>query len=155
MSFISNPGLRLVTTDHIGVPHGGQFGDVSRYEPILARHGLLLAWSLIWDCFFVYTKLPGGKVVTQFKMRRGGGPVIPLDRAFVDTMVTLRETHWRTDRSLLMQEAERIKRNLMQQREEQAAQERRERAKDATEEAFSQLGLKGRKVTFDSSYKGN
>ena len=146
MSVIGDARLRLVSSDHIGVPHGGMFGDVARWEPKLNRRGLRLAWSLIWQCFFVYTELPGGKLVSQLRLKHKDGGPITIDKTLVDTLVYLREIHRRSDKPMVAQHLQQRKTERLQQAHAEAAEERSDRAKDATQQAFVALGVKTPKV---------
>ena len=58
-----------VSTDTAGVPHGGPFGDVGRFETAAASHGLILGWSQRLNCFGVCTRLGPTKWVCQMLLR--------------------------------------------------------------------------------------
>lgn len=140
---------RAVTTDHIGVPHGGLYGDVRKWEPKLKKAGLLLCWCTIQDVFGIYTALPDGKYVFQMSLKhRDGGP-IPIDEHLVRTLVFLRESHHRQDRSLLEQEAAQRKAQMQAKIQADLAEERSDRARRATDIAFMGLGVKPKKVMIE------
>jgi len=63
---VGHPSSAWVSTDSAGVPHGGSFGNVARFEQAINKVGLNLAWSRIWDCFYIYTKR-GHTNVTQLQ----------------------------------------------------------------------------------------
>ena len=137
MAFIGNPRNRCVTSDHIGVPSGGMFGDVRKWEPVLNGHGLRLGWSLIWHTFMVYTMTPAHGFVCQMHLKhRDGGP-IPIDRRVVDTLVWARENFHREDQTLVKQMFD-----ARQQRElDRQDVERRERAEASAEAAWDSVSL--------------
>lgn len=148
MASVGPASWLTVSTDHIGVPHGGLFGDVRKWEPKLKKHGLLLCWSTVWDVFGVYTELPGGEYVFQMNLKHKDGGPIPLDKHLVDTLIFLRECHHRQDRSLLEQEATARKAQVRARAQAELAEERSDRARRATDKAFMALGLKPRKLMF-------
>jgi len=146
---------RAVTTDHIGVPRGGLFGDVDRWEPVLNRHGLFLAWSLIWQTFGVYSKLPGGECVFQMHLKHKDGGPLPIDQQLVDTLVLLREVNSREDRTLREQCFAFKKKIEKEKRMAAAAEERSDRAHRATDKALMSLGVKAPKIVLDLGQRRN
>ena len=64
-----------VSTDTAGVPHGGPFGDVERFEREAKPHGLILGWSRRLRVFGVCTRLGPKKWVCQMLLRNGGKPI--------------------------------------------------------------------------------
>ena len=155
MAIAGKLNWQSVTTDHIGVPSGGMFGDVKKWEPVLAKHGLFLCWSLIWHVFGIYHKMPGGEPVFDMHLKHHDGGPIPLDGQVVDTIVLVRETSSREDRSLtqeLYQRRQKMKRDIALAA---AAEERSDRARRATDKAFLKLGLKTPKITMDFSQRSN
>jgi len=155
MAIAGKLNWQSVTTDHIGVPTGGMFGDVKKWEPVLAKHGLFLCWSLIWEVFGVFHKLPGGEPVFDMHLKhRDGGP-LPLDAQVVDTIVLVRETTFREDRSLREELFNRKRKMDADLAAEAAAGERSDRARRATDKAFMKLGLKAPKVFMDFSKGSN
>jgi len=149
MAIAGKPNWQSVTTDHIGVPHGGLFGNIRKWEPVLAKQGLFLCWSLIWNVFGVFHRLPGNEPVFDMHLKhRDGGP-IPIDRLLVDTLVFLRETTNREDRSLREEGFRRRKQAEKMLAQTAAAEERADMAKRATDTAFMALGLKSKKVMIE------
>jgi len=149
MAIAGKPSWQCVTTNHIGVPHGGMFGNVRRWEPILAKHGMLLCWSLIWNVFGVYHRLPGGEPVFDMHLKHKDGGPIPLERLLVDTLVFLRETTAREDRSLREEGLRRRNQAKQDKINAELAEERSDRAKRATDKAFMALGLKPKKTMIE------
>lgn len=138
---------RIVSSDHIGVPHGGLFGDVRRWEPLLNKHGLYLYWSLVWQTFGIYTKLPDtGEIVNQMLLKHKDGGPIPIDRSVVDTFVFLRDSHSYTDQPHMISAFKARKEAEARRANDAMAEERRDVAKNATSEAFLNLGLRSPKV---------
>jgi hypothetical protein len=146
MAYIGNPKQRCVSTDHIAVPRGGMFGDIAKWEPVLNRNRLYLAWSLIFHTFLVYSKEKGFPFVCQMHLRhRDGGP-IPLDSRVVSTLTWARENFRREDQTLVKQMFEARKRRA-QSAEESERMERAERsAADAFDAVSLDLGLRTPKI---------
>jgi len=147
MALIGPPIWNMLTTDHIGVPHGGLFGDPQRWEPELKKHGLHLGWLPNWEHFAVYTILPGGEFVAQMMLKHKDRGPITIDRQLVDTLVFLRETHNRSDRKLLEAAVKRRQDAANAKVDAEAAEERSDRARRAVDTAFIKMGLKTPKVT--------
>jgi hypothetical protein len=151
MAIVGRPLDKMVTTDHIGAPTGGLYGDIRRWEPALNRAGLKLAWSLIWHAFFVYTVRPGtNNCVPQLPLfeSRTGDP-IPVDRKLVDTLIYLREQNARDDKTMLRQEFER--RVSAKKAAEEAAEDedRKYKLKDIMKEASRVIGQETRPAFLD------
>lgn len=151
MAIAGKPNWQCLTTDHIGVPRGGLYGDVDKFEPILKQSGLFLCWSTIWHTFGVYHNLPGGEPVFDMHLKHKDGGPIPLDAQVVFTFIFLRETASREDRSLREEGFRR--RNEMRRALEAAAaaEERMDRARRATDKAFLKLGIKSPTIFMDFS----
>jgi len=152
MAFVGRPADQCVTTDHIGVPHGGMYGNVRHWEPVLKRHGLRLAYSLIWHSFLIYTidtEHPQHPLVCQMHLRHKDGGPIPLDRRVVETMRFLRESYHRSDQTLLKQHFETRKQAKKDKREEEVREESQQTAREAVDRAWLAMGLAGPKVTVD------
>lgn len=77
-----------VTTDTAGVPHGGQFGDVPRFEPVLNQHGLIVGWSRARKCFGIATHGPSGWACQMLLM--GRTKPIPFSQKLVSALLTAR-----------------------------------------------------------------
>jgi len=121
-----------------------------KWEPKLKKAGLLLCWCTIQDVFGVYTQLPGGKCVFQMSLKhRDGGP-IPIEEHLVRTLIFLRESHHRQDRSLLEQEAASRKAQMQAKINADLAEERSDRARRATDIALMGLGVKPKKVMIET-----
>jgi len=145
---IGPPAWRCCTTDELGVPTGGMYGDVRRWEPELEKHGLLLAWSWIWYCFAIYTKRPGShKCTCQMLLKRGRAQPIPLTREVVDTFVFLRETSARTNSTIARAIADNHERRKKEAMQKEVREESAHMARESTDRAMRALGLKTRPVT--------
>ena len=80
-----------VSTDSAGVPHGGPFGDVQRFEAEAGKYGLIIGWSRIHERFGVCTRLGPAKWVCQWLLRkeRTGVPI-----PFTDELLWLLLHQW-------------------------------------------------------------
>jgi len=139
---LGDPRNQIVSTDHIGVPHGGAFGNVRKWEPVLAKRGLFLYWSLIHGFFGVYTKRPGsGALVNQMQLHAGDFP-LPIDKHLVNTLIFMRETHSREDQSMVKQHFDR--KQAAKKAAEKAKKDvlNREIARDAVDKALLQVGAR-------------
>jgi hypothetical protein len=85
-----------VTTDTAGVPHGGRYGDVPRFEAILRRHNLYLGWSRVKKCFGIASKNRRNGWCCQMVLTTGQG-VIPLNNRLVSALLTAWAEHGRTN----------------------------------------------------------
>jgi len=110
---------------------------------------MLLCWSLIWNVFGVYHRLPGGEPVFDMHLKHKDGGPIPLERLLVDTLVFLRETTAREDRSLREEGLRRRNQAKQDKINAELAEERSDRAKRATDKAFMALGLKPKKTMIE------
>jgi len=72
-----------------GVPRGGRFGRPRAIAKKLKRFGIFVAWSDIGRCFDIYTKSPGGRLVSQWRCLRGVDP-LPLTDGFAELMIFLK-----------------------------------------------------------------
>jgi len=147
---LGKPQWCIVSSDHIGVPHGGLFGNIRRWEPKLNKHGLYLYWSLIHEMFGVYTILRNtGELVNQMLLKHKDHGPLTLDKSLVDTLVYLRETHNRTDQVRMLASFKARKSAEKAKAQAEAAEERADRAKRATDMAFMALGVKPRKTMIE------
>jgi hypothetical protein len=129
------------------------YGDVRRWEPVLNKHRMYLAWSLILHNFIIFTKARGQDFVCQMHLKhRDGGP-IPLDGRVVQTMVWARENFHREDQSLVKQAHDARMKRAEEQEEEQSQQRIADIASAALDAAKLDVGLRGPKV-FVEPYKG-
>lgn len=92
----------MVTTDTAGVPSGGKYGDVRRFEEEAKRHGLLVGWCLMGDCFGIYTKDGPGRYTFQMRWwNPSTRQPKPLSREFLWLLLHLWSNHCRTTGKLL------------------------------------------------------
>jgi len=88
---------RCVTTDEIGVPYGGAYGDVRRAEAELNRVGMKLCWSYLHHCFGIYTEPVPNYWRFQLLLQKNGDEPIPLTDQLVWTLYFIREEDARMD----------------------------------------------------------
>lgn len=79
---------KWVTTDTAGVPHGGKFGDVPRFEAVFRRHNLYVGWSRIQRCFGIATRDRRNGWQCQMLLTTGRSP-IALSSQLVGMLLTL------------------------------------------------------------------
>jgi len=100
---IGNPEWQLVSLDTAGVPHGGPFGRVGDFVEQAKKRSLYVAWSRLWKCFVIYTKMRR-KVVFQMLCRKpGSGAPIALGRGFLWYLCYLRDHFCRLGDKNLME----------------------------------------------------
>lgn len=133
---------QMVSTDSAGVPHGGRYGDVPRWERQAKRHGLKLGWSRLSKCFGIYTQIGPGKYAFQLRLwnERTQCP-IALTPQLLQTLVWLWERNSSTtDFALLRQLAEMqadYKRRVMKEEYEAA----KDISKDVATMTYRDLGM--------------
>lgn len=77
-----------VSPDSAGVPTGGRWGNVGEFRRRMARHGLKVAWSRLWRCFYIYTQPSAARFVTQLACSRmDNSEPIPLTRALAGALL--------------------------------------------------------------------
>ena len=92
MGCIGHPDDGLITIDSPGIPMGGKYGDPIGFAKRAKKHGLLLAWSVLWDCFVCYTQTPDGMVRVQWLFNRNGGlDIQPIRDEHLDVFLFMRE----------------------------------------------------------------
>jgi len=144
---VGPPWWRCVNADSIATPRGGLFGDVDRWKPVLAAHGLHLCWSVPNFVYAIYTEGPGGQPVFQLHLRnsRTLGPS-PLTEELVFALITLRESDARQNKATL---AQRLQDQYVQD-DRDMQQNIRERnrvvAEEAVREAYHHMGITTRPV---------
>jgi len=138
---------QCVTPDHIGVPHGGLFGDIDRHRATLARCGLKLCWSVRWGAFGIYSERQGGSVVFEFPLWRPDGSPIPLTGDVAFGLRVLAERRARTDRATIADCIRRMKAEKAASLRRDRLDRAHQRAEDTVQEASKRLGLTTRPVT--------
>ncbi|HUX16987.1 MAG TPA: hypothetical protein VMW52_10980 [Phycisphaerae bacterium] len=87
---IGPPSWNWVSIDSLGVPGGGLWGHPRQFAEQAAAFGLYVAWSQIWGCFDIYSRLASGKIIHQFRcLRQDNQKPIPLNEDFLTVLVYL------------------------------------------------------------------
>ena len=140
-----------VTTDMIGVPTGGLYGDIRRWEPVLNRYGLKLMWSRFHKCFMVYTDLnPARPVCKLILWNKKAQRPIPLTGQLVNLLAWLRDLYAREGGNVTFVDAmERLRKQRAQERYEEMNRDRDERIRFMEREVPRGIGLVARTVLSD------
>ena len=120
---IGEPFWQWVTLDSIGVPTGGVHGDVKRFHDGVKEMGLDLAWSRLYDIFFLFRQHKNGKIQTLQGFASWSEPVTP-DRLTMELLRDLRSRrHWfgRQSKEVLRERRAQSARNKKQADEEHRA----------------------------------
>jgi len=136
-----------VTPDGFAQPTGGMYGDVRRYMPMLAEHGLHLCWSTLWCVYGVYTQRPGDRPRFQMLLKRKGEGPLPLTRQLVETLIFLRESDARMTTGTITDRIRTIAAEARAVKQAKVESEARRDAAAAVKEVNYRLGLKTRPVT--------
>ncbi len=129
---IGHPSWRWFSTGSAGVPTGGRYGNVKRFEERAKRHGLYIAWSGLGGCFVIYTKRGAGQLVTQeFCNDPRDGTPEPLTDNYLAVMVAIWERFARTGKVTIATMTARDKRERERQRHNEMEQHREDSRKDA------------------------
>jgi len=91
MAIIGDADWQWVDPETAGVPTDGRYGDVARFREAAQERGLDIAWSRLWECFFLY-EMDGAKVKVHFQFFiQQGHKVMPLNPDWLDVFDYCRE----------------------------------------------------------------
>ena len=140
-----------MTTDTIGVPTGGQYGDIRRWEPVLNRHGMKLMWSRFHQTFMVYTDFNPARPVCQvILLNKETRRPIPVTGRLVNLLVWLRETHAREGGAVGLVEAmEEVRARRAREQYEELNRDRDRRMREMEREVPKDMGVRDRMVISD------
>lgn len=129
---IGHPSWRWFSTGSAGVPTGGRYGNVKRFEERAKRHGLYIAWSGIAKAFVVYTKRgPGELVLQEFCQDPVEMTPVPLTDRYLAQLVGIWERFARASHMTIRCMIEMDKRERKRQAQREAEQHRADSREDA------------------------
>lgn len=135
----------MVPTDAAGVPHGGPYGDVSRHERELNKHGLYVGWSRVQHCFGIATKQGPYDWTFQCHMKLGT-KIVPFSEGWTWMILYLWDQHsMKTDANIIETMA-RLQREEADKKYQAAAADRDDALKDAVRASMRAHGLSGPRV---------
>ena len=136
-----------VSTDTAGVPHGGPFGDVGRFETSAKRHGLILGWSRRCKCFGVCTRLGPTKWVCQMLLRNQQTMrPIPCSDALLSILMIAWERHSRYSAATIEGYLLQLERDRQYALAKESYQFHKDRVMDTVVETQRSLGIETRPV---------
>lgn len=134
-----------VTTDSAGVPHGGRFGDVGRFERGANGHGLIVGWSRRLNCFGVCTRRGPTKWVCQLVLRNSKG-IVPFSDSVLWLLLFAWERHARLTESTITEYLRDVQRKERAAVAKEIYDEQALRVKDSVQESFYRQGIETRRL---------
>ena len=137
----------MVSPETAGVPHGGQYGNVDRFREDAARHGFKVGWSMVHNCFGIYTEDRPGDPTFQILWRnRRTGDALPLTRDFLWLLCYLRREHAKTSARTFQQYLDDLKSEAKRRRAKEKYDQINDMSLDVGTEALIQNGKMTRKM---------
>ena len=143
---------RCVDLDAAGVPHGGPYGDVARFDAFCRAEGLVLCWSRVKKCLIVATQ-KFHQWTVQLSLCKDYGKPVPCNDKLAFLIRWTRRNFGRNSASSIIENLAQAQRDAKREMARLAYERASGSAREGVDRAWNRIH--GRKlITVPANYRG-